>query len=154
MPTVRTVRVVTSDDESAAQPPPTKAQALRLIQKHKQAIADLQEYIAVLAKVELLHGSNGVHNVREPRRNPAAVKKVGAPTGLLQAVRNLAPKLPQPFTINDFLGKLNGVQFKGDEKAAVRDAIYTLKQKEVFKLVEPGRGGSPNKYEVVRVGRT
>jgi len=159
MPTVRNLKIAATGDAPVVQAvPPTITEARERIQEHQHAIAGheqaievLEEYIELVGKLGSLNGSGGGVGGMQRRKNPhqsPTVTKIGAPTGLLEAIRALAPKMPSPFAANDFLPKLHGIQFKGDPKSAVRDAVLSLRKKEVFKLVEIGKGGNPNRYEV------
>lgn len=154
MPTVRPTVVQDEGVEVASCLPHSATEARQQIRQHQEAIEVLQEFLALLEKAtEVLLNPNGAASTIR-RKNPAteddsARMKVGAPTGLKRAVRELAPKLQSPFTTHDFLGKLRGrVQFKGDPKAAIRDAVTTLYKDGFLELVKKGTGGRPNQYRI------
>lgn len=131
--------------------PPSAAETRQLILEHEEAIAKLKKYLDALRGIQSLKARNGHHatGISEvPRvKNPTSVK-IGAPTGLKQAAREFAPKLHAPFTVSDFVGKLHGVTFRGDERNSIRDAVTSLCKDKFLELVEAGKGGKPNTYKV------
>lgn len=68
------------------------------------------------------------------------------------AVRELGPRLPKPFTVDDILKTLESDKFpfrREDHLDAVRDAIYFIVRKpnSPYRIVEQGVAGSISKYE-------
>jgi hypothetical protein len=75
------------------------------------------------------------------------------PSKVTPAVRVIAADLPSPFTIPDVVQKLEERKFNfhGRQPSdAARDAVYLMvKNQQLFRLAEQGKGGKPNTYEKI-----
>ena len=92
----------------------------------------------------------------EASRNTTATNGHAVSTfspSLTPQIRQLAPALPNRFTVNMLVDLLKRENFKftRDPLEAVRDAVYFLARGEnrIFEIVEQGRGGNPSFYEYI-----
>jgi hypothetical protein len=119
----------------------------RVAEKTKTLIAllrdpELKEFVSELVGEQPMTSSSPVPPTNGTGKLPSKVTP---------AVRVIASELPSPFTIPDVVQKLEERKFNfhGREPGdAARDAVYLMvKNQQLFRVVEQGKGGKPNTYE-------
>jgi hypothetical protein len=92
-----------------------------------------------------------------PHSKPSTASSNGhlpvKPGAITEAIRAVATKLPNPFTIHDAVDVLTREGFKFTRKAKdqVRDSLYFIVREPdtKFRVIEVGRAGKLSRYEYV-----
>jgi hypothetical protein len=130
---------------------PTRVETV--IQNRQRRVEKERAFIALLRDPELKDFIAELVG-EQPATSGSAVPANGSgklPSKVTPAVRAIAAELPSPFTIPDVVQKLEERKFNfhGRQPSdAARDAVYLMvKNQQLFRLVEQGKGGKPNTYE-------